>query len=413
MSRLATALIAAFVLLGAIASSAAGAEPTAPAGYDADTVIVKYRPGVLPPERRPLLDRAGAERTVQEIAGVGAKVVGVEADPAVVVDRLEQSAKVAYAEPNFLMEAQGGRPNDAHFPELWGLHNGGQTGGRRGADIGALKGWARAGVGKYPPTGGVKVGIVDTGVDVDHPDLAGRTVACREWIAPVLQTGGCADDTGHGTHVAGTLGAIANNGTGVAGVAFNSPLVVCRALGGPFEQGRVSDIAKCIDWTRQNGAEVISMSFAGGPSATLRRAVARAWKNGRRRGAVLVGAAGNNGGYQASFPAAYKQVISVAATNDRDQQAWFSNAHSSVDVAAPGIQILSTDRGGGYTRLSGTSMAVPHVSGVAAQLQGDHPRWPARRIRAVIRRTADDLGPRGRDDRFGNGRVDLAKAAQD
>ena len=126
-----------------------------------------------------------------------------------------------------------------------------------------------------------------------------------------------------------------------------------------------------------------------------------------------MGAAGNNGGYQASFPAAYKQVISVAATTDRDQQAWFSNAHSSVDVAAPGMQILSTDRGGGYARLSGTSMAVPHVSGVAAQLQGDHPRWPPRRIRAVIRRTAVDLGPRGRDDRFGHGRVDLAKAAQD
>lgn len=413
MRRLASGItIASLALIGPSAALGAAETQAGAREYDDDTVIVKYRPAVTQPEERPLLERAGAERTVEEIGAVDAEVVGVEDDPVDVADRLEESPKVAYAEPNFVLETQAAQPRDARFPGLWGLENTGQTGGLRGADIGAVKGWARMGVGSYPATGGVRVGVVDTGIDRDHPDLAGKTAACREWIIPELQQGTCEDDTDHGTHVAGTLGAIADNGLGVAGVAFNSPLVVCRALGGIFEQGRVSDIARCIDWAYRNGSRVISMSFAGGPSKTLRRAVAGVWKDGRHNGAVLVAAAGNNGGRQASFPAAYPEVISVAATDDRDRRAWFSNTHPTVEVAAPGVGILSTRRGGGDMRLSGTSMAVPHVSGVAALLRLDHPKWSASRVRKVIRTSAKDLGPQGRDDRFGHGRVSLARASR-
>ena len=411
MCRLVSALVAVCALL-LLPAAAAAQQPAGSDDYDDDTVIVKYRPDVAPPERRPLLERTGADRTVQEIDSLEAKVVRVDDDPLEVAERLDASPKVVYAEPNIVMRAQATPPRDTAFSSLWGLHNVGQTGGKPGADIDAVKGWAAAGVGGYPAGGGVRLGLVDTGIDIDHPDLRGRTVACREWIAPLLQTGGCDDDTGHGTHVAGTIGAIANNGIGVAGVAFNSPLVVCRALGGPFEEGRVSDIVRCIDWADGNGAEVISMSFAGGPSKTLRRGVARAWRDGGRNGAVLVAAAGNGGGHQAAYPAAYPQVISVAATTSRDRRAWFSNTHRTVEVAAPGDGILSTARGGGYNRLSGTSMAVPHVSGIAAQLRGDHRGWSAQRVRRVIGESARDLGPRGRDDRFGHGRVNLAKAAR-
>jgi thermitase len=410
MRRSITALVTACAFLLAT-SAAASAEP--PAGgrdYDDDTVIVKYRPGVSPAEQRPLLQRTGAERTVEEIGALDAEVVSVERDPAEVASRLDENRKVAYAEPNFVMSTQA-RPDDPHFSAQWALHNVGQPGGRRGADVNAPTGWSRFGLGGFPGGGGVRVGIVDTGIDRGHPDLAGRTVACREFVVPFLENGGCADDTDHGTHVAGILGAIADNGVGIAGVAFNSPLVICRALGGPLEEGRVSDVAKCISWADTKRSKVISMSFAGGRSETLRRALAKAWDAGSRRGAVLVAAAGNNGGRQAAFPAAYPQVISVSATNQRDARAWFSNAHDTVEVAAPGQGILSARRGGGYTRMSGTSMAVPHVSGIAAQLRTDHPRWRAGRVRAVIRRSADDLGPRGRDASFGYGRVDMANAA--
>lgn len=410
MRRSVTAFTLACSLL--LVSSAAAVEPPAgPRDYDDDTVIVSYRPNVSPAEQRPLLERTGAEGVVEEIDALGVDVVGVEADPLKVVDRLEESPKVAYAEPNFVMRAQAGPPSDSLFPSQWALRNVGQTGGRRGADVNAVRGWNLFGVGGFPRAGGVRVGIVDTGIDRGHPDLAGKAVACREWMPPFLETGGCADDTGHGTHVAGILGAIADNTIGIAGVAFSSPLVVCRALGGPFKEGRVSDIAKCINWADRKGSKVISMSFAGGRSKTVGRAVARAWDGGGRGGAVLVAAAGNSGGRQAAFPAAYPQVISVAATNQRDGRAWFSNSHDSVEVAAPGMDIISTTTGGGYKRLSGTSMAVPHVSGTAAHLREEHPGWRASRVRSGVSRAVDDLGPRGRDPRFGHGRVDLAKAA--
>ncbi len=414
LPRSITTVLAA-ALAVALAPAASAQEPgyDGAASYDDDTVIVSYRPQVERPRALPLLDRVGIERTVERIASVDASVVRVEGDPAAVADQLEASPKVAYAEPNVLFSAQAAqKPNDAGFESLWGLRNSGQTGGRPGADISAIKGWAEANVASYPATGGAPVAIIDTGIDRAHPDLAGKTLRCQEQIVPVLKTGSCIDDTGHGTHVAGILAAVADNGIGVTGVAFNSPLLVCRALGGSDQKGRASDIAKCIQWAHARGARVISMSFAGGRSKTVHRAIVRAWEGGRSGGSVLVGASGNGGFNVAAYPAAYEEVISVAATNDRDRHAGFSNSHRTVDVAAPGAGILSTYRGGGYARLSGTSMSVPYVSGVVAQVRRLHPRWPASRVRKVIRHSADDLGKRGHDTRYGFGRVNLAKAAR-
>jgi thermitase len=399
---------AATALAAALAPVAIAAEGS----HDGDTVIVSFRPDVERPRELPVLERAGVERTVDRIASLAASVVRVEGEPAAVAERLEASPKVAYAEPNDIYTAQASAPNDASFNRLWGLHNTGQTGGRPGADIAAVRGWEEARVGHYPARGGAPVGIVDTGIDRAHPDLLGRVSRCREEVMAYLATGSCLDDTGHGTHVAGILGAAADNGVGVTGVAFNSPLLVCRALGGEKQQGRASDIAKCILWAHERGARVISMSFAGNRNQTLHRAIRRAWKGGRPGGSVLVSSAGNGGFDVPVFPAAYDEVMSVSATNDRDGLASFSNRHRTVDVAAPGADILSTTRGGGYTRLSGTSMSVPYVSGVAAHVRRLHPRWPASGVRQAIRESANDLGPRGHDARFGFGRVNLARAAR-
>lgn len=396
----------------ALATVLAPVATAAEAGHDGDTVIVSFRPEVERPGTLPVLDRAGVERTVDRIASLAASVMRVEGDPAAVAERLEESPKVAYAEPNDIYTAQGRPPNDASFHRLWGLRNTGQTGGRPGADIAAVKGWEEAHVGSYPARGGAPVGIVDTGIDRTHPDLIGRTARCRELVMPYLASGGCVDDTGHGTHVAGILGAAADNGLGVTGVAFNSPLLICRALGGQKQQGRASDIAKCILWAHDQGARVISMSFAGDRNQTLHRAIRRAWEGGRPGGSVLVSSAGNGGFDVPVFPGAYDEVMSVSATNHRDRLASFSNRHRTVDVAAPGADILSTARGGGYTRLSGTSMSVPYVAGVAAHVRRLHRQWPASRVRAAVRGSADDLGPRGHDVRFGFGRVNLARAAR-
>ena len=394
----------------AVAMSAAPPAPAAPhASYPGDAVIVKYRPNVSPAEREALADRAGVGRTVERLGVVDARVARVSGEPAAAAKRLERSSKVAYAEPDSVVRAAARRPSDPRFGRLWALHNVGQNHGLPDADIDALGGWSHAGLTGFPATGGAAVGVVDTGIDPTHPDLQGRVQDCATFLGTVPVTG-CADDPqpGHGTHVAGTVGATADNGVGVTGVAFNSPLIVCRALGGPSASGRVSDVAECIDWVREHGADVISMSFEGGPSETLRRAVRRAWDGGD--GAVLVAAAGNDDGYHASYPGAFRHVISVAATTRRDEPARFSNRHRTVDLAAPGTSILSTEAGGGYVAKSGTSMATPHAAGVAAQLRTLRPGASARRIRSLLHRSAEDLGPRGRDPMFGHGRVNLARA---
>jgi thermitase len=143
----------------------------------------------------------------------------------------------------------------------------------------------------------------------------------------------CADDNGHGTHVAGTIAAKANNGIGVAGVAFNADLVVCKALD-EFGSGSIADVANCIDWAASQGAKVISMSLVGGDATTVQQAVANAWDGGN--GAVIVAAAGNDGTDTVYYPAGYPEVVSVAATDDTDARADFSNANATSRSRRPG-----------------------------------------------------------------------------
>src|SRR5215213_2595282 len=209
------------VALFLVSASSASAAP-----YDPDTVIVKLRPGAA---AGALLERAGATAKVGSVAGVGASVYRVTEDPAAVAARLNRSALVEYAEPNFILRATA-IPNDPRFGELYGLNNTGQTGGHADADIDAPEGWDAAGLGTFPSTGGVKVGVVDTGILATHEDLAGKVANCAKSYSgiPILsssiQEGSCPDDNGHGTHVSGTITANANNGKGVTGVAFNSQL---------------------------------------------------------------------------------------------------------------------------------------------------------------------------------------------
>ena len=392
------------VLTAAFAGSAQAAR------YDADTVIVKYASGVSTAERLALFDSAGVTRTVGSVDGVGAKVVGVSGDPAVVAQRLNRSALVDYAEPNFVLRATA-TPNDPLFAQLYGLDNTGQTGGRADADIDAPEGWDAAGLGTFPAGGGTTIGIVDTGIDQTHPELSGKVAACADGIGGVVIDGECTDDSLHGTHVAGTIAAKANNATGVAGVDFNASLVICKALRGGAGVGLTSDVANCINWTHTHGAKVISMSLGGGASTTLQQAVRNAWENGGATGSVVVAAAGNDGDSTVSYPAGYAEVVSVAATDDNDAKASFSNTNADVEVAAPGVDILSTIPGGQYATLSGTSMATPHASGVAGVLWQLFPADTASGIRSRLDAAVDDLGPAGRDQSFGFGRVNLCKAA--
>src|SRR3954447_21500907 len=353
-------------------SSAASA-----ASYDAHTVIVKFAPGVSAAQQAAAL---GGAPVVQTIHGLGAQVVRVSGDPAVVAASLNRSALVQYAEVNKILRATA-TPNDPSFSQEYGL-----------AKISAPAGWDLAGLGAFPNTGGVKVGIVDTGILSTHEDLTAKVADCAtsQGLLPVLagsiKTRSCADDNGHGSHTSGTITANANNGKGVAGVAFNSQLAVCKALGGPLGMGATSDVANCIRWVHDKGAKVISMSLGGGDSTTLHQAVQYAWASGGAGGSVVVAAAGNDGDSTLEHPAAYAEVVSVASTDNRDQRASFSNANNDVEVAGPGVDVLSSYNSSdtSYTTLSGTSMATPHASGVTAIIWGKYPTAAASTIRSKL-----------------------------
>jgi thermitase len=402
---IAITLVAAVAAAGPVSAGAASR-------YDRDTVIVKYRDGVSTAERGSLRERTRLGPVVERVTAVDAYVARVEGDPAAAAARLERSPKVAYAEPDAVVRAAGARPDDPRFDRQWALHNTGQTGGRPDADIDAPGGWSRLGLGSFPATGGPPIGIIDTGIDQGHPEFEGKVAGCHSFYGD--EPGDtCADDNGHGTHVAGIAAARADNGRGIAGAAFNSPLIVCRAIGGSGQaDGRASDVADCIDWLHDQGAAVINMSLQGGRSETLQRAVRRAWSGGGHGGSVLVAAAGNGGFSTSSYPAGFQQVISVSATTSRDERASFSNRNQDVELAAPGDDILSTWPGGRYEVESGTSMAAPLAAGVAAQLHLGHTGARAGRIRVLLQKSVDDLGADGRDASFGFGRINLGEAAR-
>jgi thermitase len=373
----------------------------APASAAGGQVIVKFAPGVDPQGATPASATLGGT-----IHGLGARVVKTAGDPAALAATLNATPGVEYAEVDKPMQITA-TPNDPRFPELYGLNNVGQTGGTADADIDAPEGWDLAGMGAFPSTGGVKVGIVDTGITQNHEDLVGKTVDCGQSAGGVVMSGACLDDNGHGTHVAGTITGNANNGRGVTGVAFNSPLSICKALSGPLGQGTTSDVAGCITWVTDRGAKVISMSLGGGAATTLQNAVRYATS----RDVLVIAAAGNDGNSTLEYPAAYPEVVSVAATDARDAHASFSNTNSDVEIAAPGVSVLSSYNDGGYRVLSGTSMATPHVSGVAAVIRTRNPTFTAAQARSKLDASVDDKGPAGRDTSFGFGRVNLAKAA--
>ncbi|UJA19936.1 S8 family serine peptidase [Thermoleophilia bacterium SCSIO 60948] len=389
LAPLATLLAALVALLAPAAASAS------------DSIIVKYEDSASSTAVSKLTERLGLGETVGQVRRLGAEVVAVDGDAAAVAARVAQSDAVAYAEPNRTLRAEA-TPNDPLFGDLYGLEK-----------IAAPTGWDNAGLGTFPATGGVKVGIVDTGILGSHEDLGQVTDCARsQGLLPIfsgtIQEGSCADDNGHGTHVAGTIAAKADNGVGVAGVSFNSPLAICKALGGALGSGSTADVANCITYLADKDAKVISMSLGGGDSQTLSDAVDYAWDGGN--GSALIAAAGNDGDGTLNYPAAYDDVVSVAATDEADQRASFSNANADVEIAAPGVDITSTWNDGAYNTISGTSMATPHVAGVAAVIAGENPGLSAAGIVAELRGSVDDLGPAGRDPEYGFGRVNLAKA---
>ncbi len=252
----------------------------------------------------------------------------------------------------------------------------------------------------------VLAAVLDSGADFAHPDLAGKLVLGWDYVNNDSDP---SDDHGHGTHVAGILGAATNNQQGVAGIAWQVRVLAVKVLD-KNNKGSYSNIAKGILYAADQGARVINLSLGGtSASSTLLDAVEYGWG----KGALLVAAAGNGATSAPYYPAAYAHVVAVAATDAADGRWSLSNYGDWVALAAPGDTVYSTNwKSGvsGYLARSGTSQAAPHVSGVAALLLAQNGGRTNAELRTLLESTADDLGAAGRDVYFGYGRVNAARA---
>lgn len=314
-----------------------------------------------------------------------------------VIKTLAENPLVDIVEPNFIYRINK-TPNDPMFGQLWGMKNTGQVdsenhAGVAGVDIGAEQAWDITTGSKD-----VVVAVIDTGIDYNHPDLKDNLwtntaelngkagvdddnngivddIYGANFVDANKPTGNPLDDHGHGSHCSGTIGASGNDGKGIVGVAWNVRIMGVKFLsaGG---SGSLDGALKGIDYATKMGARIMSNSWGGGGySETLKQAIERS----NAAGALFVAAAGNesnNNDANPTYPATYDvpNVLSVAAVDNGGQIASFSNyGKSKVHVGAPGVNIVSSIKGGGYDSWSGTSMATPHVSGMAVLLAANEP----------------------------------------
>lgn len=251
----------------------------------------------------------------------------------------------------------------------------------------------------------VIVGIVDTGADINHPDLQGQLLSGYNVVDPGSDP---LDDVGHGTHVAGIIGAVVNNNEGVAGISWYNKILPVKALD-KSGSGTTYSVSEGIIWAADHGAKVINLSLGNyADSQFLHDAVRYAYD----KDVVLVSAAGNDNTERPGFPAAYPEVLAVAATDANMKKASYSNYGDYIDVAAPGTSIASTYPGNQYAALSGTSMASPHVAAMAALIRSRNPDLTNKQVMDIMCQSTIDLGPKGHDKYYGNGQIDIYKALQ-
>jgi len=260
-------------------------------------------------------------------------------------------------------------------------------------------------------TGNQKVCIMDTGYDRQHVDLQAIRVDGNDGHGSNNTGNWYQDGHGHGTHVAGTIAAIGGNNEGVVGVnpGDNLNLHIVKVFNNNGNWAYGSDLIAAIDQCVDAGSNVISMSLGGGGSSTAEQ---QAFENAASQNILSIAAAGNDGNSSLSYPASYDIVMSVGAVNSSGTIAGFSQFNSQVEISAPGVGVNSTLPNNQYAAWSGTSMATPHVSGVAALVWSHYPDCSAAEIRDALNATAEDRGATGRDNYYGHGIV-KAKAAFD
>jgi thermitase len=327
---------------------------------------------------------------------------GMKSEQAIAL--FSKDRNVEFAQPNYRLSALDTEPvNDPQANEQWHL-----------SALHTYDAW------KVSQGKDIVVAVLDTGVDANHPDLAGQVIGGPDYA----EKKNSMDVFGHGTHVAGLIAAKANNGVGVCGMAPQAKVLAIKVLD-KDGQGSIFNIAKGIKYAADYGAKnhckvVINLSLGGNSSFDPINWAAGWYAS--RRGALLVAAAGNTNSSVGS-PANLKYFIAVSASDKQDNKATFSCYGKQVAIAAPGTNMLSTmptyhvtlnNKGYSqqYAAMQGTSMATPVVSGIAALLWSHHPDWKAEQVRAALEKSVVDIGAPGRDEYFGFGRIDALKAVE-
>jgi thermitase len=352
---------------------------TASAAEASDRIVLERRAGLTAAERADL--RADADVALDHTLGIPRVEVVVAEEGARAIAELRADPDVVWAEP----DRRRGAGADPMAGLLWGLDNTGQNVwgwfGTPDADIDAPEAWA------LTRGAGVDVAVVDSGVDLVHPDLQAQLEPGHDWVGDdsVPQ-----DEHGHGTHVAGTIAA-AENGAGVVGVAPEAGVIPLRVLD-QNGSGWGSDVAAAFDWAGDRGVRVVNASLGADGITTAERLAIR-----DHPGTLYVVAAGNDGvdvdvtpHYPCSYPEA--NVLCVGATDADDMLAGFSNYGAlGVDLFAPGVNVISTFPGDDYVSRHGTSMATPHIAGAAALVAALRPEYTAAQIKAALMTGADPV----------------------
>lgn len=376
--------------------------------YVEDQLIVRYKDGVTEEQIMGILIKYEAE-VVKKLDAIRRLVIKVPdgRGEAVLQDLIKEDL-VDNVERDYINEVNF-VPNDTSFGMQWALVNTGQTvegrAGTANADINADAAW------DVSKGQGVRVAIIDTGIDDGHPDLASKIAVKKVFNGTSIN-----DVYGHGTHVAGIIGAITNNSQGVAGVCPDCQLVVAKALD---DSGKGPDSVwiEALLWAADQNVKVINISFGASSNSTAKQdAINYAWN----KGIVVVSSSGNNGNTQQMYPCANTNVLCVSSTDNKDQKSSFSNYGTWVDVAAPGSKILSTfprttstlqqqkNQPTTYGYLDGTSMATPVAAGVAGLVWASQYGSSANEVVKRITETADNI--QGTGQYWAYGRINAAGA---
>jgi thermitase len=345
--------------MGVVASTPAASD------YIPGELLVKFKPGT---EKTAVLSTRSA--LIKTIPGINVSHVKLPKGMTVEqgVNLFKNRSDVVHVSPNYVVRTFL-TPNDPRYAQQWHLPK-----------IQAPEAWDL-----YTGSPTVTIAIVDSGIDLDHEDLAAKIVPGKDFVN---NDDIADDDNGHGTHCAGIAAGIANNNIGIAGLAWQCKLMPVKVLAGNGF-GSLDWLAQGVIFAADNGAQIISMSLGSfGDSQTVRDAMVYAID----KGSIVIAAAGNHGTTQKAYPAAYPEVVAVANTMQNDQRNPGSAYGDWVEVAAPGTDIMSTFPGNAYGTATGTSMACPLVAGLAGLIKSAAPNMTVEQLKNQIFNNCDPVG---------------------